>query len=210
MAQLADSLVTVYAYRFLCRLGDNEDRWGKWTPRARMLKAHTERAIERFETVKPRFVAGVFENNWDGANVYSNPKGAVWYDCDAFPGTLIGFLAKRGHNWAITTSFVRQTGHIVAGQTVIHNYLSIVENGEYKEQDVSYVVDDRTMTPAEFLLWKVPAVNAYLDKCQREQNERARQNEIAAAQRRQKQAELDAQIAAKLNELEELRKQRNA
>ena len=61
---------------------------------------------EAFEADGSGFVVCGTEHGMSGCSVYADVTSGLWYDCDRFPGRLVGWLHKEGRKWV-----VRPYGH---------------------------------------------------------------------------------------------------
>lgn len=197
-ARLNGSPVAIYASRYLCRLNDADDHWGERSRRAALMQASMERASTLFAQHKPAFIASVFENDWKGATVYANPTGAIWYDCDAFPGVMVGWLDKAAGraSWHIIAE--RQVSHNVsiAGHTFTRHNRQRVVNGDVQEV-LLYWTDAKgqTFTAKQIEDWRGPAEAEWLAALAKQKAEQDERDRAAAKLRADKQAAKDAEIA---------------
>jgi hypothetical protein len=203
--------VKVYAYRYLCRHGD-EDPW-RSTRRSRLLQASIEGSAQRFAEHKPTFAGLVHENDWTNTVVYSNPKGGVWYDTEAFPGeAIVGFLIRKGRGWTLQTERRGEDFPFAAGYKFTRRYTQRVVAGDIQRTNDVYIcqANNVEMTEAQFLEWKAKAEPEYLAACQKLADDRKREEEQVAAARQARLTAKDTEIADATRRLQELQIQRAA
>ncbi len=205
--------VKVYASRYLCNLRDTDDHWGERKRRASLMQASMDRSASLFAEHRPAYIAGVYENRWEGANVYAEPKGAIWYDCDAFPGRLVGFLSlpagKRGYT--IVTERRGESQVTIAGNRFTRRYVERVADGKLTQTVLAYVdAKGQTFTPEQIDAWRGPAEAQWVAACQAQEDARREVERVAHEERIARQAAKDAEIAQVVAQLEALRRERVA
>jgi hypothetical protein len=90
----------VLRYTYLARIAGSG-----WDAKDRQ-DALLGRLMDRFPDVGPSLVIEDGENpaHREGRPVYFQAKPqVVWYDCDAPPGILVGYMRKVGRSWTIST-----------------------------------------------------------------------------------------------------------
>lgn len=195
LASLGGSPVKVYAFDYLCKMQDADNTWSD-RPRARLLQANMNRAAELFAEHKPAFVAicNGTAKEWDGATVYAQPKGAVWYDCDKALGGVVGFLsqlpgqrayANGAKGWEIKMERHAESLVIECGHRFKRRYIQTAKGGKIVETVKGYHCETNgaELTPETFEAWKAQNVPVYLANCQRAREEQAKREELAYLQR---------------------------
>jgi hypothetical protein len=209
-AQFNGEAVSVYASKYLCRLGDEDNGWNRPTKRGRLLRASMDRAGQLFDKINPKFIAGVHGKDWEGVTVYSNPTGAIWYDTDPMEGAPVGFLTKKGGSWQIVSVVKRENNPIFCGVTVKQVYLDRITNGERTQTNLYFVVDGKTLSPKAFGEWKAGVEAVWHEEYKAKELARQRDAEAAAAEHAAKMAVMDTQLAELDARVIELNRQRAA
>jgi hypothetical protein len=203
--------IEVSAYRYLCRMGDEDPGFFRRSSagrRSQLLQANIDRASDLFSKARPKYVAIVGDTWHEGAEVYCNPRGAIWYDCDEAPGKIAGFLVKAGSQWTISQKRARVDNPLIATYRVECRYVEEIVEGMRHTHSFSYTVLDRQLTQVEYDKWKEEVEAAYARDLQRKKTEEAARMRMEKAERAVKRAALDAQIQGKRGELEELERAR--
>lgn len=109
-AEVNGERVTIAPMKYLGRVVHEE--WSgigaKWY---RMQQAQIARACQVWNGLAnpPKFIAVVGDNGpAEGTPVILFNGNPVWYDCDAYPGEVVGFLTKIGHRYGRPAWAVRQ------------------------------------------------------------------------------------------------------
>lgn len=211
---LDGSMVQVYPYRYLCHLNDLDDHWGERKRRAALMNAQVERAGRLFDEHGPQYAiqAGDVGESWEGCTVYANPKGPVWHDTDSFPGQPIGFIGRGYRRLVVIDRYARQTTILVAGREVVRHYENRIQDGQVISVPLSYELDDKRLSPAEFEAWREQATPLYLTECERKRIEQEAEDkrQREAAERAAKVRALENGIAAAQQQLKQLEAERAA
>jgi hypothetical protein len=76
--------------------------WGKELQRRDFIVNNAHRTgSEAFEAGESGFVVCGTEHGMSGSEVYTDVTTGIWYDCDRFPGRLLGWLHKSGRKWVV-------------------------------------------------------------------------------------------------------------
>lgn len=215
-ALLDGKSVLVYCYGWLCKHGDESDRWSSYKTRARMLQSHINQASDRFSVIKPQYaIESDSKKDWNGAKVYTNLKSGVHYDTEPLSDTVVGFLKSYGHTWSILKDWYYDDSSMYAGHLVKKKVRADVVDGKVVTTYLSYTFPNGTVcTPAEFEAWRVPAVEQYAEACRKVREEQDRKNAEAAAEatriRNEKITAADAQLAAAQEALNKAKQARAA
>jgi hypothetical protein len=209
--------VKVYAFRYLCRMDDADDSFGRKTRRTALLKSNMQKAGEKFDEIKPEYVALVHEDSWENATVVTGAKSGVNYDTEGIGETVVGFmhLIRRGGGrrfWSISSVRYGADHPMALGVRFRREYLERVVDGKIVRVNQKYrdEVDGVEFTEEQFQAWKTANEPWYLEACQRAADEQAKKDAAAAAVRQAKIAAKDAEITEAQNRLNQLRQERAA
>lgn len=190
--------IKVYAYRFLCKAQDIDGLtdWD-YSKRKKLLQVNAARSADLFAEHKPAFIATVHDDNWNGAVVYADPKGALWYDSDPWTLKAVGFLRKHGKGYVIFPEKNGEDYPIFCGHTFSRRYVEYVDDGEVERTIRGYIchANGANLTPAQFEEWRTQAEPAYLAECQKKREERKAADAEASRIRQEKLAAKDKEIA---------------
>lgn len=217
-ALLNGEKVKVYAYRYLCRSGDEEPCWSNGYRRhAAMMRAQCERAQNKFDKIKPQYAVGVCDDNeWAGI-VYTDLPGALHYDDGSLGKTMVGFLRALPRGYVISPEYHGQNDNFMCcGHSFIRRYVDIIEDNQIKRRIKSYYckAEMAEITPEQFDAWRDKYEPAYLAECKRinDEAEAARKKaaeDHAKAVQAKKEAK-DAEIRAARESLARLEQERMA
>jgi hypothetical protein len=203
--------IKVYAYRYLCKAGDEDRGFSRSDRRAHLMQASMEHASKLFDDHKPQFAALVYEERWENAIVMSGPKGACHYDSESFGTGVVGFLVKQKRKWVVTTERQSSDHPFALGLPVTRQYTEQIVEGRIVQIAKSYTFSNGVeMNKEQFEDWKAKAEPEYVAKCLQKQAEQTRLNEEAAAARQAKIASKDVEINDTRQRLNQLKQERAA
>lgn len=204
------TFVAVYAMKYLCHAGDEDDGFGRSNKRAKLLRTNIDGCTSRFNQMKPTHIALVHENDWENAVVHINPTSAVWYDTDPFTaGGVVGFLKRQGTKWVISPERTGSDTPGACGLKVTRNYVERVVDGKIARTNVSYVfTNGTTFTEEQFEAWKAVEEPKYLLALQNQRDQQAEEARVRAAAKQEKLTAKDAEIATAEATLSKLRQER--
>jgi hypothetical protein len=205
--------VKVYAYKFLCRAGDEDDGiWSRGGRRAGLLQSQMSTAVEKFFELKPTYAASVYNDEWNGLVVRKGLKGAIWYDTEDFATETVGFLEKIGRSWHVVDRQLQEDYPMIAGHTFTRQYTERVVDGKIVRTTNFYRFQATgvQMTEAQMVEWQATAVPEYVASCEANQAKLNRLADEAAAARKAKLDAKDKEIAAARDRLNQLTLERSS
>lgn len=94
--------VPLYSYAYkLCSMWKGDYGYNAYQMRVANTERHAEKAMGNRTSV-PFVIVGEMKDGIEGAFVYADVTSPVWFDCDRFPGRLVGFVQKVGKGYQIS------------------------------------------------------------------------------------------------------------